>query len=321
MKELGHRLGDAELDELKRSRYGDVRGRQTNLAESPAQLLLEAAPTKEISCKKFVSEPSADLGVATKPSEPQIDKKKGGGASGDGLTKVSTSNRISSPVKQREYRRPDGRKRIIPEAVGVLASTENISSGALSQALDLPLQPSDQRKEDNVLVPADYGNKESTVRGTIGKICDIKERSGVTARATITESLIVEKVPVTNDRNGNINVEPSGSLRASNITSLSIRVLDKKEGEDALPICLEARPREHALNDVVGMGSTLMMKETEISCTKGSQILWSDRISGKVTVLAGNANLWAVGCEDGCLQVGFEILSSFNKLYCLCSFF
>ncbi|KAG5026846.1 hypothetical protein JHK86_022760 [Glycine max] len=36
---------------------------------------------------------------------------------------------------------------------------------------------------------------------------------------------------------------------------------------------------------------------------KGPQTLWSARISGKVTILAGNGNFWAVGCEDGCLQI------------------
>ncbi|CAA2966139.1 HIRA isoform X1 [Olea europaea subsp. europaea] len=41
VNELGYKLSDAELDELKRNRYGDVRGRQGNLAESAAQLLLE----------------------------------------------------------------------------------------------------------------------------------------------------------------------------------------------------------------------------------------------------------------------------------------
>jgi hypothetical protein len=57
------------------------------------------------------------------------------------------------------------------------------------------------------------------------------------------------------------------------------------------------------------MGNTSMMRETEISCTRGPHTLWSDRISGKVTVLAGNANFLAVGCEDGCLQV--NIISMF----------
>uniref|UniRef100_A0A2N9IXM9 Protein HIRA n=1 Tax=Fagus sylvatica TaxID=28930 RepID=A0A2N9IXM9_FAGSY len=317
VKELGHRLSDVELDELKRNRYGDVRGRQANLAESPAQLLLEAASAKQTPSKKVSSDiqqkqilvkSSLDVEVATK-SEPQADDgKKSAGTAGDGLNKVSTSARISSPVKQREYRRPDGRKRIIPEAVGVPVQPENLTGGAQSQALDFPLISSDHGKDDNGLVPTEGGFKESSVRGTLGRSSDLKERSGVTARATISDSLIIEKVPVATGRDGSINVEQSGNVKASTSlpasnTSLSIRVFDKKEGVDALPICLEARPREHAANDIVGVGNTFMMKETEIVCTRGSQSLWSDRISGKVTVLAGNANFWAVGCEDGCLQV------------------
>lgn len=317
-KELGNRLSDAELDELKRSRYGDVRGRQANLAESPAQLLLEAASAKQAPSKKVVpdvqqsqmlTKPSVDVAVTMKASEPQVDdRKKSGGAAGDGLNKVSTSTRIASPVKQREYRRPDGRKRIIPEAVGVPLQQENISSGTQSQALEFPLVSSDNRKEDNGSVPVDSGIRESSVRGTLSKTSDLKDRSGVTARATITESLVIEKVSAAAGRDGTINVEQAGSVKAcissgACSTTLSIRVFDKKEGEDTIPICLEARPREHAMNDIVGMGSTFIMKETEITCTRGSQNLWSDRISGKVTVLAGNANFWAVGCEDGCLQV------------------
>ena len=54
MKELGHRLSDTELDELKRNRYGDVRGRQANLAESLAQLFLEEASVKLTASKKVV---------------------------------------------------------------------------------------------------------------------------------------------------------------------------------------------------------------------------------------------------------------------------
>lgn len=318
VKELGHRLSDAELDELKRSRYGDVRGRQANLAETPAQLLLEAASAKETTTKKVVSDvqaiqapvkSSVNIGVTTKTSEPQTDNgKKSGGIAGDGLNKVSTSGRISSPVKQREYRRPDGRKRIIPEAVGVPVQQEGVTGGAQSQLHDFPPVSSDHRKDNNGVVPADGVMKEVSVRGTVGRSSDAKERSGVTARATITESLVIEKVPASAAGDGNVGVEQSGNVKASGsvaatTTTLSIRVFDKKEGEDNVPVCLEARPREHAVNDIVGMGSTCMMKETEIACTRGSQTLWSDRITGKVTVLAGNINFWAVGCEDGCLQV------------------
>ncbi|KAB5561536.1 hypothetical protein DKX38_006493 [Salix brachista] len=277
-KELGHRLSDTELDEFKRSRYGDVRGRQANLVESAAQLLLEAS-AKETTNKKVALDiqqsqipvkPSVDLGVITKTPEPRVDGgKKSGGATGDGLNKVPTPAQVSSPVKQREYRRADGRKRIIPEAVGV------------------PNQP------------------EKMAGETLVRSSDLKERSVVTARATVTESLVIEKVPGSAGRDGSINVELSGSVKASSScsTPLSIRVFDKKIGEDAIPISLEARPKEHAVNDIVGVGNTCMMKETEIICTRGAETLWSDRISGKATVLAGNANFWAVGCEDGCLQL------------------
>ncbi|KAJ1440666.1 WD40/YVTN repeat-like-containing domain superfamily [Sesbania bispinosa] len=318
VKELGQRLTDTELDELKRNRYGDVRGRQANLAESPAQLLLEAASAKQTPSRKVVpdvqqnqtiAKAHVDKRIATKNAEPQVDhNKKSGGPVGDGLNKVTTSARISSPVKQREYRRPDGRKRIIPEAVGVPVQQENISNAVQSQALDFPIMSSDHQKGTNGVVSNDDSIRANTLGGASGRNSDLKECSGVTARATISESLVIEKVPASSGRDGNINVEQlgnsisTGSLSASRAT-LSIRVFDKKGGADASPICLEACPREHAVNDIMGAGNTSMMRETEIACTRGPQTLWSDRISGKVTVLAGNANFWAVGCEDGCLQI------------------
>ncbi|XAR59674.1 hypothetical protein NMG60_11015595 [Bertholletia excelsa] len=316
VKELGERLSDAELDELKRNRYGDVRGRQANLAESPAQLLLEAASAKQTVSKKVAPDVpqnqmvtnSSDLEVSMKASNSQVDdRKKSGGATGDALNKVTTATRMSSPVKQREYRRPDGRRRIIPEAVGVSAQQENITADKQSQMLDFPQKSSDHRKDDNGLLSTDGTARESSVRRTVGRGSDIKERSGVTARATVSESLVIEKVPTAAARDGGFTVEQTGMLKAfesfSASSTLSIRVFDKKAGEDSIPVCLEAHPREHAPNDIVGVGNALMMKETEITCTRGVQTLWSDRISDKVAVLAGNANFWAVGCEDGCLQV------------------
>uniref|UniRef100_A0A2P2KMA2 Protein HIRA n=2 Tax=Rhizophora mucronata TaxID=61149 RepID=A0A2P2KMA2_RHIMU len=319
VKELGHRLSDAELDELKKSRYGDVRGRQANLAESPAQLLLEAASAKQTASKKVVSDvqqnqtpvkSSVDLTVTAKASEPKVDDGKKGvdGAASDGPGKVATCTRISSPVKQREYRRPDGRKRIIPEAVGLANRQETVTSGSQSQSMDPSAVASDHRKDENGVISADGGTTEGSLRGKPGRSSDFKERSGVTARATVMESLVIEKVPGSAGGDESINVEQAGSVKASSSSSscsalLSIRVFDRKIGEDNIPICLEARPREHAVNDIFGMGSTCVMKETEILCTRGDQSLWSDRISGRVTVLAGNANFWAIGCEDGCLQV------------------
>ncbi|XP_073221749.1 protein HIRA isoform X2 [Cicer arietinum] len=317
VKELGQRLDDGELDELKRSRYGDVRGCKVNLAESPAQLLLEAASTKKTSSKKVVSDVQQNKtmskacvseGDTTKNSKPQIDDgKKSGGPVGDESNILTTSGRISSPVKQKEYRRADGRKRIIPEVVGVPAQPENIS-GAPQQALEFHLVTSEHRKNSDRAISNADDIRASSLGGANIRHSDLKERSGVTAKATISEGLIIEKVP-DSAGDGSINVQHLGnSMTSSSLAAcsavLSIRVFDKKGGEDTSPILLEARPREqHTVNDIAAVGNTSMMKETEIVCTRGAQTLWSDRISEKVTVLAGNANFWAVGCEDGCLQI------------------
>lgn len=309
--ELGNRLTDAELEELKRSRYGDVRGRQANLAESPAQLLLEAASAKQTSSKvtsEVQQKPmdvkaSVNSSSVAKVSEPLVDDATKNGAaaaattaaSADGLSKPPAPPRISSPVKQREYRRPDGRKRIIPEAVGVPSQQQNISGNS---HLDFPLVSSDQRNDDNaVAVPSEGRLGGVSIRGIPSGILELKDRSGATARSTVTDSLVIEKVLASASGDGIVNVESSVTAR------LMIRVFENKEGGDNTPFCLEACPRERAVNDIVGTVNTLTMKETEVTCTRGVQTLWTDRISGKVTVLAGNANFWAVGCEDGCLQV------------------
>ncbi|KAI3822775.1 hypothetical protein L1987_10373 [Smallanthus sonchifolius] len=298
VKEIGHRLSDVELDELKKSRYGDVRGRQANLAESPAQLLLEAASKKVTahvtnnntsSTMKF----SSGLGIASKvESLPDVGKSNVGSLENTSNKTVVQATRVSSPVKQREYRRPDGRKRIIPEAVRVPVQGENIniSTASQSQNVDFSVKSTEN---------GDLGFRE----GPPSKKAMV---AGVSSRATVSESLIIEKVPVSADKDGNINVEQIGGPKnlgnSGSLRPLSIRVFDNKESGDT-HVCLEARPKEHAANDIIGVGSTFVMKETEISCTRNGQTLWSDRISGNVTVLAGNANFWAVGCEDGSLQV------------------
>ncbi|KAJ9554762.1 hypothetical protein OSB04_009376 [Centaurea solstitialis] len=310
VKELGHKLTDAELEELKKSRYGDVRGRQANLAESPAQLLLEAASKKVTASitnnsSSALKSSSGLGGIASKVSESLPDLGTNNvGVLGDAANRaVVPSARVSSPVKQREYRRPDGRKRIIPEAVRVPVQGENISAATQSQTVDFSMKST----EANGVVHVDAGfregpNKRQTVAGS-----DMKERSGVSARATVSDSLIIEKVPPSADKDGNISVEQIGAPKnlgsSASFRPLAIRVFDNKDGGDSPQVCLEACPKEHAANDVIGVGSTCVMKETEIACTRNGQTLWSDRISGNVTVLAGNANFWAVGCEDGSLQV------------------
>ncbi|KAM3398930.1 protein HIRA isoform X1 [Capsicum galapagoense] len=314
--ELGHQLSEAELEELKKSRYGVVRGRQANLAESPAQLLLEAAAAKQTSSKKLTADPaqiqltaksSADLDSVAKVPPQSDNGKKTEGANSDCITKPAASTRLLSPVKQRMYRRADGRKRIIPEAVGSPTPQENTSGIAQSPVVEFINMTGEQRKDENGVVLSDASVREGFARKTVSVSADQKEPSSVTARATISESLIIEKVPPSTGKDGSISIEQMGIVKnpshLGTSGTLLIRVFDNKEGEDTGPVCLEAQPREQAANDVLGTANSFVMKETEILCTRGGQPLWSDRISGKVTVLAGNANFWSVGCEDGCVQI------------------
>ncbi|KAK9170438.1 hypothetical protein Syun_002578 [Stephania yunnanensis] len=328
-KELGHRLSDLELEELKKNRYGDVRGRQTNLAESPAQLLLEAASAKQSSNKKLSSgvpqsqmpikpsresaQPNLSQSIVKVPEPQGEDGKKNEGITADGSNKATATTRISSPVKQREYRRPDGRKRIIPEAVGVPVHQESITGGALDFVSHSSKIQKDYGKEAPAggsvkeVVNRPYNTGSEVSRGKCNN-CGEKGRSGATARAAVSDSLVIEKVPTAAGTDGRITVEHSGIAKSSDGPSacssgLLIRVFGTKGMDDSAPVCLEAHPVEWSVNDVVGVANTIRGRETEITCRKGTQTLWSDRISGKVTVLAGNANFWAVGCEDGCLQV------------------
>ncbi|XP_020527302.1 protein HIRA isoform X2 [Amborella trichopoda] len=330
VKELGHRISDAELDELKRSRYGDVRGRQANLAESPAQLLLEVASAKQLPTKRGLSNlstqqsqspgkpPSMEVAnpviSQTQPKglDPHVedDKKAMVSSGGAGLNKAGSA-RTSSPVKQREYRRPDGRKRIIPEAVGVPMQQDSVYGGTQGAPLELALSFPEQRKDGNGELNDDNGANNALLKrpfhGNLetnelaSKFCDcgVKERVGSTARAKVTEGLIIEKAVGSGE--GKVNVENVGHVSTGSF--LSIRVFDKDGVQDSIPICLDAKPVERAVSDLVGVGSSLLVKETEVTCLQGAVILWSDRLAGKATAMAGNTNFWAVGCEDGCLQV------------------
>jgi len=307
VKELGHRLSDSEMDEWKRNRYGDVGGRQSNLAESPAQLLLEQASAKQSAGEKVTSiveqgkaPPKVSAGVPNPglvvlslevPEVSHEDSKKTAGPTADDVKK---GNQLSSPVKQREYRRPDGRKRIIPEAVGFASNQDNIPNH--SQNHPVNFSSLDQRMN---------GTKPSYGSNSNSNNCGVKDRTSVTARANITESLVIQKASAGAGNDGRLSIEHTRSMAPSSLTpcsALSIHVINKNGNEDALPVCLEARPVERGAGDMIGVGA-LSTKETEIKCIKGTKTLWSDRISGKVTVLAGNANFWAVGCEDGFLQV------------------
>ncbi|XP_078434483.1 histone chaperone HIRA-like protein isoform X2 [Wolffia australiana] len=308
-KELGYRLSDSELDDLKKNRYGDVRGRQSNLAESPAQLLLEAVEAKQSATKRAApavppasrqqqqqqqqqinlpSKSGQDQNEHSAPKAMETDSQKDG-VVGDEAGRAAPA-KVPSPVKQREYRRPDGRKRIIPEAVGVPGQQEIVdfsSTGPGQQSKDEALTVSDMVKRPF------GGGSESNLTS--------RERQVTSARATIHESLVVEKKASGPIADEDVVVPHSGP-RACGI--LSVRIFGK-DGDDGTGLVrLEAKPIEKAAHDTSGgVGSVFLSKETEICCKRGNQTLWSDRIASSVAVLAGNSNFWAVGCADGWLQV------------------
>jgi protein HIRA/HIR1 len=308
VKELGHRLTDVELDEIKRSRYGDAKGgRQANFADSGVQLLLETVstkPQKATSPGNQVPPRVNSAPTAQKAPEQQNDGQKESSAPGPepgSGTNEPKPVRVSSPVKQREYRRADGRKRIIPEAVGIPPNQE-INNNSNNNNLNVSTKSMSFTALDQRMVG-------EPIR---------EQRSGPTARACIREGLIIEKAPTGDD--GTVNVENKGSgTGASSVpivpTSLFIQINDNKDCGPNEMRSLEAKLVDKSVSDIglIGTAKFNIGKETEISCKKGPQLMWSDRISSKVTALAGNKNFWAVGCEDGSLQVSLINTLSFVK--------
>ncbi|XP_057549293.1 protein HIRA-like isoform X2 [Amaranthus tricolor] len=266
VQEIGQRLTDDELDELNRNHYGDVRSQQANLA-------VKQNTRKKVfnmQHQQVAPKPSSRFGIVSKVLESH------------GATRKKRGVRSA---KQKEYRRLDDRKRI-----------KNAVSH--SQTSDLPLISSEGNKVDDI----------PKVGKTLEAGSDLKEHSGVNTKACFSDSVVIERVGAASGIDDGDLVKSPGSakllssLAASNAT-LAIRVVDRKEDAFAMPITLEARPREQAVNDIVGSSNMSLVKETEIICRRGSQTLWFDRISGKASILAGNANFWTVGFEDGCLQV------------------
>jgi hypothetical protein len=97
--------------------------------------------------------------------------------------------------------------------------------------------------------------------------------------------------------------------------SLFIQIKDNKDCEPNEMRSLEAKLVNKSVSGIGGIGTAKfnLVKKTEISCKKGLQLMWSDRISSKVTALVGNKSFWAVGCEDGSMQVSIINTSSFVK--------
>ncbi|KAG8363725.1 hypothetical protein BUALT_Bualt19G0052200 [Buddleja alternifolia] len=133
---------------------------------------------------------------------------------------------MSRPVKQKKYRRPDGRKKIIPEAVGATAHQERTSIG--EAVLDLSMKSLDHNNDDNGVL------YNGSIRKSASGTADLKELSGVTTRATVSESLVIEKVPSSGFEERNNNVEQISSLASVSVITMDVKS-NAKDTDDCFP--------------------------------------------------------------------------------------
>ncbi|KAJ7568686.1 hypothetical protein O6H91_01G044100 [Diphasiastrum complanatum] len=328
-KELGQKISDAEMQDFKKSRYGDLQGRQLVLAESPAQLTLEAAASKKVNSESNDAKKCSGVVPAAPNGAP---KSSDHVAMHPGLEKgsvpVTTPEKIGplaspQPVKQREYRQPDGRRRIIPEALGVITRDDNIANGGGITRLDL-VAPTvisgrvDDKPENAGIMISEVGEKRRQPEEVI-KDLFTKKSNGASNKRGLSSTANSSAVNVVNIDVGSDPGNRSELYKGtSDVTRargyqvlagvLSIKVRSSREVMEGLgPICLEARPANFAEIDKPGAesleASRMRTTETNIICSQGGEIRWSDRLAGKAKALTGNSNFWAVGCEDGSLQV------------------
>jgi len=322
---------------------------QVVLAESPAQLVLEAAaakqwgsvnPTKAVESVSATATPAVALNGAPRPEgAPKVAATETKIPNGRVVTST-TAKAIPSLVKQTEYRRPDGRRRIIPEPLGPPAGSEDIGNngvlnGARSEIPDVPASDFRNGVDGNMEDPgrgvvareSDADNKRSLPEECMRVDIPAAKRSNNAAFSDAGAPMAHPSPPdaVAVGPNGNapaivataqeadmvITPERTSSLKGV----LSIRIqAPEAGGEDAVgqaPITLESKPIEGSdkLGSIVGAGGSTLMRETlakaEIVCSQGGMVRWRDRLLSLPTSLAGNTNFWAVACSDGILQVLF----------------
>ena len=236
-----------------------------------------------------------------------------------------------SPVKQTEYRRPDGRRRIIPEPLGPPRGEDVFGNGALhsSAKYDAPNTAMVEfRKQGDENLGTSIGTEavpkrklpEEYIRPDVPPA---KRSNGAAldelASAARSSPAGVVAIGVGNEGPPNIpcSAQVDMVVPAERMTTpegvLSIRVRGPDgDGDDSRgrsPICLEARPAECTMNlgSVLGSAAPTSIRESsakaKIICSQGGDVRWCDYLVSMPTALAGNSNFWAVACGDGSLQV------------------
>ena len=313
---------------------------QATVAESPAQLLLEAAAAKQWGSTKTDSAKTPAPSIASNGlAAPEVPATKPVGApeaaikNGGLITNATLSSKVApSPVKQTEYRRADGRRRIIPEPLG----NGVIHGNSKYDAPNRKQQVGDERRDDFVpVVERVGGGSDSNLKRSLPEECvkaDVppaKRSNGTVlddacapaARSSRAETITIGAI---NEGQGSgaqqqvdmvIPAEKSTALDA--VLSIRIRAPEESFGEEGSrralpPLCLEARPAAELGSDnrggsVVGSAEINLVRESsakaKIVCSQGGDVQWCDCLPSMPTALAGNSNFWAVACGDGSLQV------------------
>ncbi|KAH7434805.1 hypothetical protein KP509_06G035200 [Ceratopteris richardii] len=315
VKELGYRFSEREMDELKRNRYGESRGRQAALAESPAQLLLESVAAK----KWGVGEGQVPIQTHSEPVQVRngmdagvvqtaaIPVKANEGVPEQGLRPATAMptvpvsseghpKRVSSPVKQREYRRPDGRRRIIPEPVGPQVKDDRVEvNGVHAIKASMPSQKRDATALENVesLTVAKDSRKEPLPKGGTPAVVETAVKASASSVPNLADIYVIgggEEGAHLSDVQREVVVK-ADSHSAKGV--LSITIFSKEDAGHCSPVCFEARP--------LTSGSAGI--KTEVVCSQGGEVKWRDKLSGKASIISGNSNMWAVGCQEGTLQL------------------
>lgn len=239
-----------------------------------------------------------------------------------------------SPVKQTEYRRPDGRRRIIPEPLGPPRGDDVFGNGALHSTAkyDAPnagLGEFRKQGDENLgssagmeivpkrKLPEEYSRPDvPPAKRSNGAALDELASAARSSPAAIVAIGVGNEGPPNIPGGAQVDmVVPAERMTTpEGVLSIRIRVPDGAGGEDVngqAPISLEAKPAECTMNLGSGLGSAAPSSiressaKAKIICSQGGEVRWCDYLVSMPTALAGNSNFWAVACGDGSLQVHY----------------
>ncbi|KAL3690600.1 hypothetical protein R1sor_016909 [Riccia sorocarpa] len=282
-KELGIKVSDAEMQEFKKTRYGDQTVRGLTLVESASQLVLEAAAAKQVPASVGALEVQNHV-VEKGPEVPAVES--------------SANNRKAPILQQTEYRGPDGRRRIIPKPLGQDYKENEAPDGSRSAGYEVFNPPLASKDMAAAAPRSDVRERLPTLDGGgINRLAS--ESSFKTADVCMADRLGTgggQELPKQSVPTAKLLIQPPSSSGV-----LSFEIHPALEA----PICLEARPAVSQLK-----GGTVETNvpvdgslETDLVCSQGGKVLWWDRVKRKATILTGNSNFWAVAGDDRSVQV------------------